>query len=668
MKKTTILALAMSLGLAANAATINYTPDNTSIFRNPERGFTEEYGGETMLSTSKNRLLKNESLSLTGERASQSLVVLVYYLGNYKTQELPDEILQGFDADMQTLRDKGFKCILRFGYDWKNGKDASLEYVLKHITKLKPFIKKNSDVIYVLETGFVGQWGEWYYSTHFGNESMSITDNPDRAVVVDSMLAACPADRFLLVRYPMIKTEYFSLRNISKSVLTSSEAFTGTARARIGYHNDAFLNAWGDCGTYASTSKEDDPKVRQFIAEETLYVPNGGETNVEDDEENPNLSFEVFNKAEAQMAQYHWSFCGSTYAEQVTNKWRDSASTTAPNSTIFEELDRKMGYRYQLNTATLPATAVAGAQAHFQFSITNTGYAPLYNFRRAQVVLKSSNGTIYPIDLASDPRTWKPNGAVTNIDEYLTIPADVPAGTYQLYLAMPDTSSKLKNDPRFAIRFANQNIWESSTGLNKLNASITITQGTVTPPDPPTPHTGIELPATLNKSNMYQNSDTTWWSEDSSYYDFGSTDAANTDRSIDWQVYLRYPGNYIISDVATGPDSGSGHSWNVQLLSGSNVVAECFTDSTWDQGAHTYANTLNLSAVPQGEYVLRVKNSFAWAQPKLQSLTLSFDGELPTGIENNTLRQNGQAYDILGRPVDNNYHGIVIQNGKKYLR
>ena len=129
MKKLVISLFSLSLCMAAFATNVNYTPDNVSIFRNPERGFTEEYGGETMLTTSKNRLLKNESLSLTGERASQSLVVLVYYLGNYKTQELPDEIISGFEADMQTLRDKGFKCILRFGYDWDSKNDASLEYV-----------------------------------------------------------------------------------------------------------------------------------------------------------------------------------------------------------------------------------------------------------------------------------------------------------------------------------------------------------------------------------------------------------------------------------------------------------------------------------------------------------------------------------------------------------
>ena len=62
--------------------------------------------------------------------------------------------------------------------------------------------------------------------------------------------------------------------------MTSSQAFTTDARARLGHHNDAFLNIWGNDGTYVSWDEEtpDDPAVRQYIADETLYVPNGGET------------------------------------------------------------------------------------------------------------------------------------------------------------------------------------------------------------------------------------------------------------------------------------------------------------------------------------------------------------------------------------------------------
>ena len=87
-----------------SAAVVNYTADDTSIFPNPERGFTEELGGETKLSDSKNHVIQPEAdwfFDLTdpdnADRKSQSLVVVMYYLYNYMSKDLSDKLLKGFD-------------------------------------------------------------------------------------------------------------------------------------------------------------------------------------------------------------------------------------------------------------------------------------------------------------------------------------------------------------------------------------------------------------------------------------------------------------------------------------------------------------------------------------------------------------------------------------------
>ena len=467
MKRILMILNASVFALALCAKDITYTPDDVSIFPNPERGFTEELGGEHKLTDSKNHVVKPEAdwfFDLEDpeneDRKTQTLVMLMYYLYNYRTKDLTNKILTGFDEDMQILRDHGFKCVLRFAYDWNSKKDADVEQAKKHISQLKPYLEKNKDVIYVLEAGFVGRWGEWYYSEHYDSETQHLTAG--RRQILEAMLNACPAGRFLLVRYPMIKTEYLG----EQVAVTADEAYSSSPRARIGYHNDAFLNIWGNDGTYASDDEDDDPQVRQYIADETLYVPNGGETNVEDNEDTPGLPEQVYNKAEEEMAKYHWSFCGSTYSEEVTDRWRTHG--------IFDELNRKMGYRYQLVTATLPDEAIIGGQVNIRMQIKNVGYAPLYNERHAYIVLSDGSKT-YSLALQSDPRRWLPNGAVTTIDEQLTIPAEVPAGTYQLYLHLPDAAASLAADPRYAVRFANVGTWDATTGMNSLQAEMTVT-------------------------------------------------------------------------------------------------------------------------------------------------------------------------------------------------
>lgn len=465
MKKLLLSLCIMACLPVLGATPVVFTADSVSVFPNPERGFTEELGGETRLSDSKNHVVKTEEEWFWDEedenypdRKNQSLVMLMYYLYNYKTKDLSDKLLQGFDEDMQILRNHGFKCVLRFAYDWKSKNDATLTWVHRHIAQLKPYLAKNADVIYVLEAGFVGEWGEWYYSSNFGNETQHL--NANRRAVLDSLIAAVPANRFLLVRYPLIKTEYLGDEN----PLTSEQAFTNTPRAKIGHHNDAFLADWGNDGTYGhdGDGPDDDPILRQYIAAETLYTPNGGETNVEDSTQ----AKQVYRNATIEMSQYHWSFCGSTYAEEVTDRWRSSG--------IFDELNRKMGYRYELMSADLPEVATAGQTAMFTIQLRNVGYAPLYNERRAYIVLANTTDTC-SLALSSDPRRWLPNGVETILNETLAIPSSLPIGTYELYLYMPDIAPSLATDPRYAIRFANVGTWDAATGMNSLQATIQIT-------------------------------------------------------------------------------------------------------------------------------------------------------------------------------------------------
>lgn len=168
------------------------------------------------------------------------------------------------------------------------------------------------------------------------------------------------------------------------------------------------------------------------------------------------------------MSTYHWSFCGSTYAEAVTKKWRDNG--------IYANLDRKMGYRYELVSASLPQTVKQGGTTSVELRIKNVGYAPLYNARPVYVVLKNQQSVVR-VPLVSDPRRWLPNGETTVISETVTIPKDVPVGTYDLYLYMPDAYASIADDPRYAIRFANVGTWDAETGMNRLNASMQVTAG-----------------------------------------------------------------------------------------------------------------------------------------------------------------------------------------------
>jgi len=448
-------ALLLTMTMTANASVVTYSPDNTTIFKNPERGFTEE--SSRKVSEDKPNVVKGNIGSNWGSKYHMTLMVVLYNFNYFKDKDIPEKVLQGFDEDMQELRNYGLKCVLRFAYTETESdkKDATPDWVERHLEQLKPHLAANADVIYVLEAGFVGVWGEWYYTANYGNESQHMNDKRRR--VVDALLANVPQDRFVLFRYPMIKTEYFG----DEVPLSAEEAFTGTDRARMGCHNDAFLNNWGNDGTYASDDLSDDPAVRRYIAQETLYVPNGGETNVE----SSSLAQSVYTKAPEEMSTYHWSFCGSSYATQVTSKWRSSG--------IFDTLNVYMGYRYNLISGEYTDEAAPGGKMNIAIRLRNAGYAPLYNQRTVYLVLKKGAQT-YSLPLQADPRRWLPNNYDSFIYEQVALPAELPEGTYSLYLHLPDQYTTLASDPRFAIRIANHDVWDENTGYNDLKASVVI--------------------------------------------------------------------------------------------------------------------------------------------------------------------------------------------------
>ena len=463
-RSVSFLGILVATVLTMHATTdVVYTPDYCStIFKNPERGFTEELSRK--VTVDKPNVVKGNLSSNWGNRYNMTLAVVLYNFKYFKSQDLPEEILTGFDEDMQELRNYGLKCVLRFAYSetTSDNVDATPEWVQRHLQQLKPHLEQNADVIYVMEAGFVGVWGEWYYTANYGNESQHV--NANRRLVIDALMANTPADRFVLFRYPMIKTEYFGDSN----TLSENEAFTGSVRARMGHHNDAFLNDWGNDGTYASDDKSDDPAMRQYIADETRYVPNGGETNVE----SSSTAKRVYKKATTEMREYHWSFCGSSYATAVTNRWREDG--------IFDTLNMHMGYRLCLLQARYCDSIAPGGKMPMAIRIANVGYAPLYNERPVFIVLKNAEHT-YRMQLSADPRRWLPGKHL--LQETLDVPADIAEGTYHLYLHLPDKYATIAADPRYAVRLANVDTWDETTGLNDLKADIVVSASAPLEPD-----------------------------------------------------------------------------------------------------------------------------------------------------------------------------------------
>jgi hypothetical protein len=351
---------------------------------------------------------------------------------------------------MEVLRKGGAKTVLRFCYSYSETdypRDMPWEVTKRHIEQLKPILSEYSDVIALMEAGFVGSWGEWYYTDNYIFEPKYSQYGPRRDVL-DALLDALPSDRFVSVRYPAAKLGCLQIGY--NDSITVETAYDGSIKSRIGFHNDCFLANDDDMGTFNRN-----PNYRQYWKNESLYTPMGGETCAD-----PNSLTEQLN-AEQNFAAYHWSYLNQDYHQGVISEWRSNG--------FLNTIARKLGYRFVLQECHHTTEPRAGSDMRIVLRVANEGWAAPFNPRPVQLVLTSveSPQQRYVIPIDTDPRFWSP-GKETEIDTTVMLSADMIPGEYNMYLNMPDARSTIADVPEFSIRLANANIWDDATGYNKL--------------------------------------------------------------------------------------------------------------------------------------------------------------------------------------------------------
>jgi len=451
MKKLLALtgALISILG-SAQYTTVTYSP-TTASFANPERGFYRH----TETHSDSYSSLNQTTLTNYRVNSKYTLILRVCYLENFVDGNISSTYLNSMQADFTKIRNSGMKCILRFAYsddnDNGNAQDAPKARIIAHIGQLQNMLQANADVIAVVQAGFIGAWGEWYYTDHFGMEPTA-ADYANRKAVVDAILAALPASRMVQMRTPSLKRNTYS----TQAALTSAQAFsTSLPVARIGHHNDCFLASEDDYGTYNNIANE-----YAYLEQETKFTPMGGETCAVNEPRSECAT------ALLEMAKFHWSYLNVDYNPDVIDGFESNS--------CLDDMERRLGYRFELTTATFPNSVNAGSGLAVNFSVKNTGFAALYNPRTAYIVLRNTaNNAVHSFPLATNVRMWQAN-TTQQISETISLPANLPVGNYQMFLNLPDASASLSTRPEYSIRLANDNVWENATGYNNLNHTINI--------------------------------------------------------------------------------------------------------------------------------------------------------------------------------------------------
>lgn len=427
--------------------TVTYTSTD-ALFPNPERGFLKQiyYTSQQLNSVqTANTVRKNR------ENENVTLYLDNYFMMDYISSDISQAFLNRMENNFKALRAGGGKAVIRYSYKYSDTEadkpwDAEPKWMLRHIEQLKPYWQEYADVILCLEAGFIGVWGEWYYTTNFPFNPTKDSEFEPRWTIVNELLEALPADRQIALRTPAFKMRYLDMHGEAVAPLTAEEAYQNTAKARLCGHNDCFVASSTDYGTYASDEE------REFWAEDTKYTLMGGETCDE-------CELSTGKNAIKEMQKYHWTYINDGYHEGVLNSWETDGSMT--------EIKRRLGYRFVLEKGYFK---VQDNKYSAKLTLRNDGFAALANPRDVELVfiskIDSSDKYVYKQDI--DPRFWM--AGETHEINLLAQLDDSMSGEYNVYLNLPDPYDTLHDNPAFSIRLANENMWEEETGYNYLTA------------------------------------------------------------------------------------------------------------------------------------------------------------------------------------------------------
>ncbi len=387
------------------------------------------------------------------------------YLDRYCDSSIPQSKLEALQASFDRARKDGVKFLLRFAYerDMSRLKGPTLARILMHIHQLTPAVKQNADVIYALQIGWVGAWGEFHSSAH------GIENDVEAAAKVvqytyDYML---PQNRFTMMRTMQWR------ENVAKVL--------GTSRTRIGLFNDATLADFHDSTTFMGDREElmklpwDELLVRRYsvpgnpqfdeLCRIGAHLPVDGELFWKD---NVDWAHQNGLMALVRLRRHHYTTLSLVHGNSELDggkgigpidTWRKTPVTAelldsfqipfdpayfagVPYRTAYEYIRDHLGYRLVAKSCTVTGGRV-------RVTLHNHGFAAPINPRKAYFAVVGTDDHVKEIPTDVDCRTFNP-------EEDAIVEAAVPElkDGEHLALWLPDEDASIRLRPEYAIRLA----------------------------------------------------------------------------------------------------------------------------------------------------------------------------------------------------------------------
>ena len=447
---------------------------------NPERGFRFEIGIGKIPSDLA-RLPRVDQWPFPRFKKEGVTISQAYcYLTQFHSSDISDEKIAAIEADFERARREGFKFVLRFAYECDGVKSdgPTAERILAHIRQLTPVIRRNIDVIHVLQSGWIGLWGEFHTSVHGIEKDPGAVES-----IISATLDMLPEGSFTMMRRMLYRSTFLKRIGAYKPI-TPETAWSMEPQARIGFFNDGTLANWGDGGTFTE-KPYGEPGEPEFdeVANDGRYLPIDGELFWAGQYSRTDFACGI--RAIVRFHRHHYTtfshvhgFSGldSNPIPWTIDGWKVTPITRkeldfygiqydpayfegVPYRTAYEFIRDHLGYRLAATKASFSASIVPGGAFEASVTLRNYGFAVPVKPRTAFFVIVGADGSAVELPTGYDCHALQPRddagaAATHEIAFAGTLPASLPPGPHRIGLWLPDISESLRYRPEYAIRLA----------------------------------------------------------------------------------------------------------------------------------------------------------------------------------------------------------------------
>ena len=371
------------------------------------------------------------------------------------TGPLSAAMLDDINTRLTAYEGSGMRLMVRFTYNFgpigPGAMDAPIDVISKHIDQVAPILLQHKDMIFAVEAGFIGTWGEWHDSTN-GNDTAAA-----HKIVLDKELSYFSGLFPILVREPSDLIQYNGGLTVSPY---------------LGLHDDYYASNATDAGTWVNCDEGAGFCVPQYTSDQLrAYGASVSSTTMFGGEFGALYpALQSCSALDAYSYTYH--------AQSITLQTSTSAiGIELENEGCALNFYNKVGTRIELQEAMINGSPSANGQLHLALTLANTGYGRVIRPRPASLIFVSGGQIVAqsPIpltemDLRQLEASATPVSQTYQID--VTLPATFPtSGPVSAVLLIPDPAPSLTAQPAYALPLnsLDQNgnpIFDPTTGYN----------------------------------------------------------------------------------------------------------------------------------------------------------------------------------------------------------